>query len=265
LAWNTGRDPIYRHYAEVHTNDPAKPTLLLVVQGKVRMRVGIDPRELIFPSLRPDEGGAAKAVIYSQVWDDLEFLEGVPSGDGIRWEVEQAGDDILRAYEAKTAYDLVVHIPPGIPRGPFSELVRFRIKPGGGADEEADFYEIPLRGEVLGRLAVIGPAVDENGVLDLGIVPRGRETKKRVMLKVRDEQKELRVTSVETVPEFIKVTFLPYKENDAGLSYLEFEVPSDAPSCSYRGQPYGHVFVAFDHPRLERLEMKVKVAIVESQ
>lgn len=262
LEWNTGRHRDFSHQAEVRTSDPNKPSIVFTVRGTVRMNVGIDPPELIFAPLDPDASGSAEGVIYSQIWDALDFdAEVTSAAEGIDWRVGPADEKLAKKYRAKVAYKLTVDVPAGRPRGTFTESLNLRVRqPGGEAEYET--YEVPLEGEVLGRLAMVGSSVDRRGVLDLGVIPHGKGTKKRLMLKVRDEDRELRILSVSAEPSFIQTKIVPYKES-AGLSYVEFEVPSTAPVCSFRGQQLGKVVINFDHPRIESLDLKVRLTVIE--
>ena len=255
LEWNTGRDPVYSHHAEIHTNDPKNSTIRLVVRGNVRMRVGVDPPEVAFKPIVPGKAGTTQAILYSQVWDDLEFSEVQSSRDGMTCTIEPAEKEVLLQYEAKSAYRVTLKMPAGLPRGSFREWIRFDVTPSGD-EATSEAYELPVTGEVLGRLAVLGPAVDGQGIVNLGVLPSGRGTKKRLVLRIRDQDQELRVKSIETVPSFIETRIVPYEPAKEGLSYIELQVPSNAPTCSYRGQPYGQVQVRFDHPRIDSLDLK---------
>ncbi len=132
------------------------------------------------------------------------------------------------------------------------------------SEGEPETLELPVDGRVLRRLAVYGPAITIDGVIDVGQVDQGQSKKTRLVLKVRDAEHALRVTRITPHPEFVKAAVLPYegKTPEAGLMHLEVEIPADAPRCSYLGVPLGELRVEFDHPRITSLDLKLKFAVV---
>ncbi|MBI2481794.1 MAG: hypothetical protein HYV60_25060, partial [Planctomycetia bacterium] len=78
------------------------------------------------------------------------------------------------------------------------------------------------------RLAVYGPAITIDGVIDAGQVDEGQAKTTRLVLKVRDPDRELHVANITTTPEFIQAKVLPYdgQAPDAGMMRLEVEIPS---------------------------------------
>lgn len=261
LDWNSGRDLLYSHEATIYTNDPKMDELHFRVTGKVRQRVGTVPAMVSFGGIDPDGQGKIDVIVYSQVWDDFEVVGGECSVADVTWKVDAvtAADAVLG--DVLAARKVTLTTGTAMPQGPFSGQLRLDIQPAGG---EPETLELPLDGQVLRRLAVYGPSITLDGVIEVGQVDRGRTKKTRLVLKIRDPDRDLRVTGITTSPAFIKAAVLPYdgKTPDAGLMHLEVEIPADAPRCSYLGVPLGDLRIEFDHPRIPSLDLKVKFAVV---
>jgi hypothetical protein len=133
----------------------------------------------------------------------------------------------------------------------------------GAADEKPTTMEWEVVGEIVGRLAVYGSAIDSHGVIHLGKLDEGAHGKQRLLLKVRDQQRHLSVKSIQAEPEFIRAHLEPYDrgDNHLGLYHFHVEIPNSAPECTYLGLKLGRLRVEFDHPRIHELELKVRFAV----
>ena len=260
LDWNTGRTQFYSHEAAIYTNDPATPVLRFRVHGTVRKLLGTIPEDFSLANLRPDKEHKAEIIVYSLVWNSFKIVAGHSSSDLLSWSIEDFDHETLD--DATAAQRIKFTVPAGLPSGAFAERLQFTVRP---ADGEETTLDVPLTGRVPRRLAVMGSGVQSDGVIDLGQMYVGERLKKRFLLKVRDEDRDLIATHIKCEPEFVSAIILPYEGStqDAGLSTLEIEVPRDAPPCSYLGVPMGTLHVDFDHPRIQSLDLKVKFAIVE--
>lgn len=260
LDWNTGRDRFYSHEATIYTNDPNDESIQLRVSGNVRQMLAATPKAVNFADLRPDQPTTAEVVVYSQVWDSFELVEGRASNDRVTWEVEAVSGGRLR--DAKCAKVVRITLPADMPTGQFSEQIQFTIQP---VDGEQTTLDLPMTGKVPRRLAVMGAGVTSNGVIDLGQIDTGKTLKKRFVLKVRDVDQDLIPTRIKCQPSFVSANIYPYEgaTQSAGLSTLEIEIPKDAPACSYLGVPLGQLHIDFDHPRIRDLDLKLKFAVVE--
>ncbi len=261
LDWNTGRDEFYSHEATIFTSDPEHKQVHLRVHGKVRMQLGMIPKVPRFTNIRPDAPTTTEVVVYSQLWDKFELTSGTASNEGITWEVCDVAPTELD--DATAAVRLRITIPAGMASGQLSERIQFAVKP---AEADETTLNVPITGKVPRRLAVIGPSVGSDGIVDLGQVYKGESRKKRLLLKVRDEDLELVATRIKCEPDFISANVLPYagSSKDAGLSTLEIELPDRAPACSFLGVPMGSLRIDFDHPRIQDLELKLKFAVLEN-
>jgi hypothetical protein len=261
LDWNSGRDLLYSHEATIYTNDPERDELHFRVTGKVRQRLGVVPAMASFGGIEPNGRGTVDVILYSQVWNEFDVVGAECSIADVTWKVDSVTSADATLGDVLSARKVTLTTGDAMPQGSFSGQLRLDIQPGEG---DREILELPLDGQVLRRLAVYGPAITIDGVIDVGQIDQGQAKKTRLVFKIRDPQRELRVTGVTTSPAFVKVAVLPYdgKTPDAGLMHLEVEIPADAPRCSYLGVPLGDLRIEFDHPRIPSLDLKVKFAVV---
>ncbi|HUG67304.1 MAG TPA: DUF1573 domain-containing protein, partial [Pirellulaceae bacterium] len=261
LDWNSGRDLLYSHEATIYTNDPEADELHFRVTGKVRQRLGAVPPAISFGGIEPDGQGKVDVILYSQLWDEFDVIGGDCSVEGVTWKVDSVTAADATLGDVLSARKVTLTTGDAMPQGSFFGQLRLDIQPAAG---DRETLELPLDGQMLRRLAVYGPAITIDGVVDVGQVHQGQTKKTRLVLKIRDPQRELRVTGITTHPGFVKAAVLPYdaEPKDAGLMQLEVEIPADAPRCSYLGVPLGDLKIEFDHPRIPSLDLKVKFAVV---
>ncbi|MEX0818041.1 MAG: DUF1573 domain-containing protein [Pirellulaceae bacterium] len=261
LDWNSGRDIAYSHEATIYTNDPDQSELHFRITGTVRQRLGVVPSAVSFGGIEPNGQGQVDVILYSQVWDGFDVIGGDCSLDDVTWKVDAVTSSDAVLGDVLAARKVTLTTSDEMPQGYFSGQLRLDVKPAGGDPET---LEIPIDGHVLRRLAVYGPAITVDGVIDVGQLDQGQAKKTRLVLKVRDPVQDLRVTHIATSPEFVKAAVLPYngKNPGAGLMQLEVEIPADAPRCSYLGVPLGDLRIEFDHPRIPALDLKIKFAVV---
>jgi hypothetical protein len=262
LEWNTGRKLQYSHAGTLLTNDPNLRQIELRVTGRVLTVLDADVKELVFPKLLPNEGGKAQTFLYSGVWDAFEVVSGECSLAGATWAVEpctleKLPDDI----EARHAQLLTVQVPGDLPSGPFTGTLRLAIRDPQSGDERE--LVLPLQGTVLRRLSVYGPAIDGNGLIDLGKIAVGRGKKVKLVVKVRDELTALDFAQVVTTPAFLKAEFRPRAEDEGkGLYDLTVEVPADTPVCQHLVDSHGQIRIDTGHPRIGVVELPISFAVV---
>jgi len=261
LDWNSGRDILYSHEATIYTNDPELDELHFCVTGKVRRRLGTVPEMVSFGGIEPDDQGKVDLVVYSQVWDEFDVVGADCSIADVTWKVDSVTSADATLGDVLSARKVTLTTGDAMHQGLFSGQLRLDVQPAEGDPET---LELPVNGHVLRRLAVYGPSITIDGVIEVGQVDQGQAKKTRLVLKIRDLERELRVSRITTSPEFVRAAVLPYEgsTNDAGLMHLEVEIPSDAPKCSYLGVPVGDLRIEFDHPRISSLDLKVKFAVV---
>lgn len=270
MQWNTGRDSEYSHSATIYTNDPRQPIVQLKIMGQVQVLLRCEPDELVFSRVAPGERPSATTLVYSQVWDKFH-LTVVDSGHpGVEHNIEEASEEERQALGATTAYRVTFTLPSDLAAGYFTIPVNFRaVREADQPNSEeltpahAD-CELMLTGKVLRRLSVYGPDVDVRGTILMGRVTEGRGAYVKLLLKLRDDDKDLRVTKIDTLPKSLNVRVERYETSggkDHGLYHLHVELPKDAPTFRLPPDKRGRVTVEFDHPRVPRLDLPVDLIV----
>ena len=263
LHWQTTKNNRrFSESATLATNDPNQESLKFRVTGNVLVHVGATPPELLVPGVHPGKGASVTTVVTSQVWDELR-IEGLEcSIEGHRMTLAPATPEQLQKLKAKSGQQLTIHIPASLPQGDFNEWVRFQIVPPGG-EETPKMYELPVRGRVLRRLAVYGAGIDRTGTVSLGVVDSQEGHRRRLVMKVRDPDPELRIDRISCHPSFLQidVTSFTTKTNTKGLYYLDIEVPKSSPVGRFQASEAGEIKIHFDHPRISNLALKVDFAV----
>jgi hypothetical protein len=201
------------------------------------------------------------------MWDDFELCEIKPSLPGVTVEVEPASAEEMQELEARSARRLTVTLPEDLPSGYFTIPIQIeaeQVSPDATDESARVDTELVVQGKVLRRLSVYGPAVDIYGTILMGRVLQGRGAQVSLMLKMRDPQTALTVTKIETIPESLTVRLEPMPvgtDKDAGLYRLHVELPRDAPPFRLPPNERGKVYIEFDHPRVENLDLPVDLIV----
>lgn len=269
LEWNSGRHNLaFEQAARIKTNDPDRPTLELTVTGQVQAIAALDPAELHLGSAVPGSTIRTSVVLYSQVWERFSIASIQSTREGLHWETQPLPVPPA-AGQARSACRLAIAFPAGTRYGRFQETLRILVQPddASAAALPAELAQpqalyLDLEGMIVRPLAFYGAAVLEDGRIDLGDVPQGRERTVRVMVKVRDAQAELPQARVEVTPEFLQVRFGPASGNISGLYELTLTLPAGTPPCQYRSQPIGRLRLTTGHPRIGEVELPVTFAVV---
>lgn len=265
LEWNTGRTK-ERHFAQsamVLTNDPLRKEIEFVVQGDVKMLAGLDVESIALPPLSPDKQATAEFLVYSQMWPDLTVQSVGGNLPNLEWTAETVEPAQLPDLQMLSIQRVRIEFDRPKESSSFEEELLVKVAPAAGGDA-VDLY-LPIRGSSIRRLAFYGPAIDENGMVDLGTVPQGKGKKVRLLVKVRDEQRELPQARIEASPSFLQAEFSPHEGETEGLYDLVVELPSDAPACQYRTSPIGYIRIDTGHPRIGAIELKVTFAVLPKQ
>lgn len=264
--WETERNnERFLESATIRTNDPDHPRLKLTITGDVLVHVGANPPELLMPQVHPGQATSVTTVVTSQVWDSFGIEDISSSLEGFEATVHPATPEQLDALNAKAGHQLTINIPDTLPQGEFNHWVRFQIRPPAEeSDDGPKSYELPLRGKVLRRVAVYGPGIDFRGRISMGVIPTQKGLHRRMVMKVRDPDPELRVREISHHPSFLDVKVTPYEGKAGtakGLYHLDIQVPKASPVGRYQASEAGEIKIEFDHPRIPSLDLRVDFAV----
>ncbi len=268
LQWNTGDTPSYSHGATIGTNDPEQPVLNLQVHGKVLRVCQSEPAELHLPEIAPRSGASASLLVYSSLWKQFEIVEGHASLPQLTWRTEPATPDELSAVNATFGCRVIVDVAEDLPTGSFLGNLALVIRNPEQPDERVTL-DIPVGGQKLGRFALFGTGLNEQGELELGIVGRGEGQSRRLVLRLRETTLPRGDDfTIVTKPAWLRaqVTDRPNSAESAaaGLYNVTIEVPEDAPPSSFLGAEPAVVTLYYsgeDGPAAP-IEVQIRFAVV---
>ncbi|MFT7639944.1 MAG: hypothetical protein ACI9G1_001682, partial [Pirellulaceae bacterium] len=201
LRWNTGRDTEhYAHSALVYTNDPQRSTIQFRIHGRVLQRLVATPDNFAFPAVRPNRTYEQELVIRSQEFDTFD-LGGIGSTlSGLQIDVQQLLGNDIENLAAKSGYRIKITLPTDMKTGAFNHMIRIPVLLPGNSEEE--IVEIPLSGRVTKRIGAYGGNLDESGVVDMGKKSVGEERMTRVIIRVYDDEPDLKNVNIHVEPDF---------------------------------------------------------------
>lgn len=261
FRWQPSEKPGRKqHQMQFQTNDPRLSTLEIQLFGEVVSTLAADPPQLLADRVHPDRPAAFSTLITSQRWPEFALQKIESDLPGTTWSVEPATQEQLQQANALAGWNLTVQLPEDLPDGQLTQgVLHLQAKPADPQDSPQKL-ELPIRANVLRRLAVYGGGIDETGTVNFGVQPTGVAYHRRLIVKVNDAEPHLRLENIRTTPDFLQAKLLPYDKDPSqtDLYYLDLELPADAPEYVSRGPQLGEVELTFaDHPRIRRLKLNV--------
>lgn len=244
LTWKPapGMEQI-RQTADIYTNDPKRPTVSLVITGKLQERLRILPSG-VWPVNDIVEGTPSTTTGYvvSSVVDDFE-ITAIDTGSPLI-TVEKAPIDAesKKAHAAKTGYQLKVTVAPTVPVGGFSYPMKITTNVMG-RDTKGELtvpieYTINIVGKRSGPLRIVGPEYREHfAALGLGTFDstKGKKATLKVFVQ-RAPEEGFQLSDLKVSPSELKVTLEPDPKvtSRASKGYLlTVEYPAGAPRANH--------------------------------
>lgn len=261
LEWNTGDDVgPYRQWSSLITNDPTRREIILIVDGSIRGDYRIEPPTILLGDIVPgDSPPAGEVVVISNRDSDFLLDQCQVTSDAMQATVTPLSADRLRAFGAAHGYVVRLQVSGDLPKGDVFHAINVAVKPSSAKDE-VQRLSIPIEGRVLGRIAVMGPLIDQFGHIRFGTKAYGVGAKARLKVVVRDDEPQLKLTNLRVEPSFVKVALTPSPANPRHYDLL-VEVPPDAPPCAHRGDAMAKIHFDFAHPRITTLDLQADFSI----
>ncbi len=256
--------------ATIKTNDPENEILQLRVEGEVRNEIAVDPPMFYLPRTRLDRETTATVFVTSQRWGDFSIDDVESSLENLSWEITPASSTELDAVHASSGWKIEITLPKDLDEGNFRHALQLVVKKnsprGDQPNAESKQLEIPILGKVLRRIAVYGKNIDNQGTIHFGTLLTGKEHKLRFLVKVHDELPRLTLTDVQATPDFLEVQLQPYSKHEGSQNIYRLDVllPATAPEGVHQAERLGQIRLAFDHPRIHELVMKVEFILHNS-
>lgn len=261
----------FRQTAEIHTNDPARPTLVLAVHGKVEDLVQLEPRELALTSVPVNEGATETVRLYGFKVKDVQIVSQEFSNPetasffNLTWRSATA-EELQTKKEATCGLTGTLTVKPGLPLGPINQTIQLKTNVA-----DADKLELAVTGSVISDISIVGPSQfsEKRGVLFLGIVQQDRGAKATLRILVKGPHREdVKLTLREVDPQDVLSVKLDEarKINDGAVYMypLQIEIPPGSRLVNRLGTDQakmGKIVIETTHPTAKTIPIRVKFAV----
>jgi len=256
-------------HATIHTNDPDRHNLKLIVLGRIIPAARAEPKELVFHSLSAGEPSSLEARLYGYVEKPLE-ISGIELADPRTTEQFETAveplspEEVEQEPDARSGYLLRVTVKPGLPLGAFQQRIRIRTNLLA-----APLVEVPVAGTIVGDIKIVpigGDWDDATGTLTFGTFNSSEGKERRLLLVVRGPyRREVNFGQVQRVPEFIEVELAEKNETEASVTTpVTIRIPKDSPAANYLGGEQGElgeIMIETGHPQVPRVRIRLRFAV----
>jgi hypothetical protein len=267
LEWE-GKGEIgpFRQTAEILTNDPKQPKLLLTVEGELTEAVSVEPAELVLSSLSARDPVTGEVRIYALHSDDFEVMshkfESETGNQQFEVVFEPLDEKLLADHKAKSGVLAKVTTKPILPLGPIKQKIILETNLANRPQ-----LEFTVAGTVVSDISVLGQDFSSsNSMLRLGLVKSRDGAKRTLRLVTRGAfRKEIEFKVASKSPEFLEVAI--GERIDQGLVTqvpITISVPAGTPPANHLGTALGkmgEIVLETNHPDLKQVPIKVYFAV----
>jgi hypothetical protein len=272
LTWKLNSlEEEFHQSAEIYTNDPTQPTIVLEIKGLVMDKVRVKPDALVLGEVPARTGTTGQFFLFGYTIDSLQVIrqEFLMPQIADYFEVTFVDYPIAEIKDephATCAVAANVTVLPGLPLGPFGQTIRIVTDVPGVGD-----LDVVITGTVVSDISLVGAQVfDENKhVVDLGTVEHeaGAAALLHILVKgpYRDEV-QLSVGAIDPPDELAVELGEPKKLRDGAIYMvpLTIAIPKDARPINRLGStqgPLGKIIIDTTHPTAKTLPIYVRFAV----
>ncbi len=244
ITWNTGyQNEEYEQSALIKTNDPERRELTLTVRGRVRAELVLGIDELPMPATDSGKLATSSTYLYSQLWDDFRIESATSDLPGFQWSAEPLTNEELPVSDlaASSAWRLNVMVV-GNQVGDYQGQVTLKVTPTSGGDTVERV--LAVTGRIRSPIAFVDDALNSKTGLNLGLIPRGQEFTRSLIVRVRD-QGDRQIEVLDVKPDKLRAAIEPTKQ--AGVYRLTLTVPADSAGEVF-DRPDKHGYVQIGDP-----------------
>lgn len=272
VQWTpSSNDTEFRKEAYILTNDAQRPTVVLVVKGKVVEPVRLTPTEITLGSVTASNELKAEAKLVRELGDDFRILShslsNADSADHFTVSIEPLTAEEAKSESVLSGYRVAVNIKPGLPLGPILQTITLHTNRPGNQK-----FEIPIRGHVVSDISILSNRMfdSHNNILTLGIVKREAGKKATLPILIKGPHRDTVELSVGDITPAanLKATLGEAKSINEGavrMVPLQIEVIKDGPLVSLTGgverSDYGRIVIKTTHPEAKELQVLVRFAV----
>ncbi len=279
LTWEAKSDSEqFRQTAEILTNDPQRPRVLLTIEGRIRASLAAMPPTINFSGMLESEERTATTRVYTTRGTDFRILEHSFSDPATaeKYSVALAplSPEELQPLGFSAGYLVTLSAQSGLPMGEMRQSLLLHTNLEGAAP-----VEIPILGVVAGPVSVIGrgwkTGRGNRGILQVGAVKRGEVVSRELKFLVRGERRKQMNFTVRSVrPEALRAslgTHTSINEDTVEQVPLVIEVPAECPpfrllgATDVHGEPidsaFAEIVVECDDPQVGSWHVMIKLAV----
>jgi len=263
-----GEQGQFHRTVPIHTNDPARQLVRLVISGQVTPIIRTVPAQILAYNLPLKEPRTFTAMLYALRNEDLAVtgygFEDASLAEFFEVSSEPAPRSEWHEESALAAWRVEVTVLPGLPLGRFSQGLLLETN-----DPDRPTVTIEILGNVSPEISVAGSGFDSlNNVLTFGTVRRAEGAQRSLSVLIRgDNPQEVRLQVDRTVPESLEVTLGEPQPVGGGALVrvpLQIRVPPNAEEGSYFGidrSGMGRVVLTSNLPQQPEVEIHVRLVI----
>ncbi|MBN1395969.1 MAG: DUF1573 domain-containing protein [Pirellulales bacterium] len=261
----------YQQSVKILTNDPEMPEVTLTIAGEISAIAQVSPLELVFSRVSSNEAAAAEAHLLCYLEEKYDIL-------GHKWSDKETAryfdvklrpmtvEELSKWPTATSGYRAEITVKPGLPQGPFRQILSFDT-----SLEALPQMELPIEGIVGSEIAVVGPGWDEDkGLLTIGAVHKDKGASRQLWLIVRGaHRKDVVFKPIDVFPNSMKVVLGEPSEINNGRAVktpLSIDVPPGSPTINcldLETGKYGEIILGTSHPQVPKIRILVRMAIEE--
>ncbi len=265
---SSGWTNLFRQRASIHTNDPRRPTVELVITGILTMPIRSVPADLVLQDIAQRQTKTVDLRVYGFREMPLKILSHeFVSGDTSKYftiRTSPLSGQELSTESAISGYRVRVTLKPGLPLGPFRQTIRLKTNYANVAA-----VEIPVEGRIVGNLIVRGGGFSQRrGMVSMPRVSSQKGARRELKLIVYGVDKnEAAVRVTHTTPSVLKATLgqsSPYDNGQAVRIPLVIEIPAGTPPMSFQGpraSQLGEITLETGLDEMPRLKIRVKFVV----
>jgi hypothetical protein len=261
----------FRQTAEIHTNDLARPTLVLAVHGKVSDLVRLEPSELALTGVTANEGATETVHLYGFKVKELQIVSQEFSNPetasffNLTWRPATA-EEMQDKKEATCGLTGTLTVKPGLPLGPINQTIQLKSNVA-----DVDKLELTVTGSVISDISIVGPSQfsEKRSVLSFGTVQRDRGARATLRILVKGPHREdVKLTLREVDPQdVLSVKLGEARKINEGVVYmypLQIEIPTGSRLVNRLGTDQakmGRIVIETTHPTAKTIPIQVKFAV----
>lgn len=248
---------VFRQSATIFTNDPEKRAINFVVKGRVEPIIQTNPKDRWDVGQIPlDQNVVVHAEVASTMIDKFEVVEIKSDGPKVTATTEPLDPASSLVPKAKSAFKVIVTVPPDVPLGPFREELSIKLNTGDQADGVTTL-KMPVTGFKSGPFNILPPKgakwYPDRMRIDIGtfLAADGKTITLPIFVDIAEGEK-LELIDVKSDYTSLKVKLDPdptLQETKRKGFKLTFEIPPASPTATHVGATAAKVVLHTTHPR----------------